>query len=110
MVVKTSYIPDAIVKILSLGCLPLTINDGEIFVEANDCPEHVEPQKLAGREISSTSPIEVKFSLPQKLMNPVGIREPVVKMVCQFSYTYDGKHCEYRNEKIYKRGRFENVS
>src|SRR5689334_3268831 len=52
-------VPTAIVKILSLGSLPLTINQGEIFIEADHYPEHVQPKKLNGREIGPIHPIEV---------------------------------------------------
>jgi hypothetical protein len=94
-------VPAAIVKILSLGSLPLTINDGEIFIEASHYPERVQPQKLDGREITPVCPIEFKLPLPLKLINPSGIREPVVKIVCNFSYGKDNQR--YHNEKTYNR-------
>jgi len=91
--------PDLIVTILSLGSLPLTINEGEVFIEAEHYPEHVKTHKLDGREISSAHPIEVRFPLPGKLIDPQGIGKPVIKLVCQFSYGKDGE--QYNEERVY---------
>jgi hypothetical protein len=93
-------VPEAVVKILSLGGLPLTINDGKVSIYEVHCPERVESQKLHNCEIGPTVPIERKFSLPNKLMNPSGIGEPIVKIVCEFSHSKDGT---YRKEKTYNR-------
>jgi len=90
---------EAVVKVLSLGGLPLTIDDGEAFIEASHYPKHVQPQKLHNREISSASPIELKFSLPNKLIHPPDVGEPTVKLVCNFSCGKD----RYHNEKTYNR-------
>lgn len=107
--VPTSHagVPALVVKILSLGSLPLTINDGNVFIEAQHYPERVEPQKLNNREISPVHPIECRFSLPQKLINPMGIGEPHVKLVCEFSYGKDNGR--YKEEKTYnhRSGEFE---
>jgi len=91
-------VPAAHVKILSLGSLPLTINDGEIFIEAEHYPERVKSYQLKGREINSVSPIEFDFPLPPKLTDPSGIREPVIKLVCEFSY---GNNEQHKEERIY---------
>jgi hypothetical protein len=101
------YILAAVVKILSLGGLPLTINHGEAFIEASHYPERIEPKKLDNREISSIAPIELKFTLPLKLINPMSGGKPLVKLVCQFSYGED--NTKYRQEWIYNRsnGEFE---
>jgi hypothetical protein len=108
-ILKTSYIPDAIVKILSLGSLPLTINYGEVFIEASHCPERVQTEKLSGREIGPVIPIEFKFPLPNKLMRPSGIREPKIELICQFSYGADDT---YKKKWVYnhQHGHFEEVS
>jgi hypothetical protein len=95
-----SSVPAAVVKILSLGSLPITINQGEVFIEATHYPEHVQSTKLDGREIGPIYPIEVKFPLPDKLMNPSGVGEPVVKIVCEFSYD---KGQPYKETKTYNR-------
>jgi hypothetical protein len=92
-------VPAAVVKILSLGSLPLTINDGEVFVEAEHYPERVKSYQLKDREINSICPIEVDFPLPPKLTNPSGIREPRIKLVCQFSYGPDNQ--KYKEERTY---------
>jgi len=96
VIVPTSHalVPAAIVKILSLGSLPLTINKGEVFIEASHYTERVESYKIGKREISPIHPIEFTFSLPQKLVNPSGIGPPFIKLVCQFSYGDDGE--EYK--------------
>ena len=91
----------ALVKILSLGSLPLTINHGEIFIEASHYPERVEPKKLDGREIGPLSPVEVQFTLPLKLINPWSGGKPTVKLISKFSYGEDDE--EYSDEKTYNR-------
>jgi hypothetical protein len=89
----------AVVKILSLGSLPITINHGEVFIEASHYPERVEPKKLDGREIGPVSPIEFNFSLPEKLINPWSGGKPTVKLICKFSH---GKNDEiYSDQKNY---------
>lgn len=110
-IVPTTHatVPAAIVKILSLGSLPLTINQGEVFIEASHYPERVEPQDISGREIGPITPVEAKFSLPQKLINPSGIGEPVIKLVCKFSHS--GSREPEHHEAIYNRRqrRFDNA-
>jgi hypothetical protein len=93
-----SNVPAARVEILSLGSLPLTINEGEVFIETDQRPEHVESRQLNGREISALSPIVFEFPLPEKLVNPHGVGKPVVKVVCDFSYGTDDR---YHDEKTY---------
>ena len=93
-------VPAAIVEILSLGSLPLTINNGEVFIEASHYPERVQSYNLAGREIGALQPIKLKFPLPQKLVNPQGVGESIIKLICHFFYAKNG---EYRNEKTYNR-------
>lgn len=99
--------PDLVVTILSLGGLPLTIDEGEVFIEAEHYPERVKTHKLDGREISSMHPIEVRFPLPGKLIDPQGIGEPHVKLVCHFSYGEDNQ--KYYEDWMYNRhnGEFE---
>jgi hypothetical protein len=63
-------IPAFVVKILSLGSLPLTINDGEVSIKTEHYPEGVQTEKLDGREISSVCPIEISFPLPSKFTDP----------------------------------------
>ncbi|HTU33561.1 MAG TPA: hypothetical protein VMF66_07135 [Candidatus Acidoferrum sp.] len=92
-------VPTARVKILSLGSLPITINDGEVFIESNQRPEHVQPQQLKKSEITALAPIVFDFSLPEKLVNPQGVGKPVVKVVCDFSYGKD--RSRYHEEKTY---------
>jgi len=93
------HVPAAVVKILSLGSLPLTINDGEVFITSKHYPEYVKPHKLDRREISPVHPIEVSFPLPGKLTHPIGVGEPEVKMVCKFSYGEDNER--YEEERKY---------
>jgi hypothetical protein len=90
-----------IAKILSLGSLPLTIKNGEIFIDTSERPERVESYKFDGREIGPFSPIEFNFSFPQKLVSPQSGGKPTVKLICQFSYGDNDD--EYRQEKIYNR-------
>jgi hypothetical protein len=89
-------IPAFVVKILSLGSLPLTINNGEVFIKAEHYPEHVQTEKLNGRVISPHSPIEFKFPLPLKITDPLSGGKPAVQMVCQFSYGKDAGRYEER--------------
>lgn len=100
---KTSHalVPALVVKILSLGGLPLAIDDGEIFIEASHYPDRVQPQQLSGREISPFAPIELEFSLPPKLVNPGGIGKPVIKLKCRFSYTENKERHTFSYEKTY---------
>jgi len=99
--VPTSHaaVPAFIVKILSLGSLPLTINNGEIFIKAEHYPERVQTEKFNHREISPIAPIEFKFPLPPKITDPQSGGKPKVEMVCQFSYGEDGDR--YKEEWIY---------
>jgi hypothetical protein len=96
-----AHIPAARVEILSLGCLPLTINDGEVFIESDQHPEQVQTEQLKGRKISSNAPIVFEFPLPEKLVNPQGVGKPVVQVVSNFSYDEDGKRRRYRNVHRY---------
>jgi hypothetical protein len=97
----------AIVKILSLGSLPLTINHGEVFIEAGHYPGHVEPKKLENREISAVALVELQFSLPSKLIHPLSGGKPLVKLICRFSYGMDNQ--QYYEDWTYNRnnGQFE---
>src|SRR5882724_6598903 len=54
-------VPAFVMKILSLGRLPVTINDGEVFVTAEHYPERVDAKKLGGREIGPSAPIKLEF-------------------------------------------------
>jgi hypothetical protein len=102
-------IPAFIVKILSLGSLPLTINKGEVFIKAEHYPENVQTEKLDGCEIGPLCPIELKFPLPPKITNPLSGGKPKVEMICQFSY---GEAEPYKQHWIYNHssGKFEPVS
>jgi len=44
---------------MSPGSLPLTINHGEVFIEASHYPEREQAHKLDGREIGPFSPIKI---------------------------------------------------
>ena len=107
-IVPTNHaaVPQVIVKVLSLGSLPLRINQGEAFIEASHYPERVQAQDFSNREIGPVHPIELKFSLPPKLIHPERVGEVTVKLICQFSYA-DGKG--YRSEHQYKGNQFEFV-
>jgi hypothetical protein len=100
-------VPAVRMKILSLGSLPITINEGEVFIEAEHYPERVQSHQLKRREISPACPIEIEFPLPPKITDPSGIREPQIKLVCEFSY--DGVEEPYKEERKYnhRSGRFE---
>jgi hypothetical protein len=102
-----ALVPAAVVKILSLGSLPLTINRGEVLIEASHYPEGVQSYQLRNEEISSIHPIEFQFSLPSKLTHPVGIGEPTVKMVCKFSYGKAGERYEEQRFYNHRRGWFD---
>lgn len=105
-----AHIPTARVEILSLGSLPITINDGEVFIESNQRPEHVQTEQLKGRKIAPNAPIVVEFPLPEKLVNPQGVGKPVVQVVSDFSYDEDGKCQRYYNVQKYIHPRkFEQV-
>jgi hypothetical protein len=98
----------AVVKILSLGSLPLTINQGKVFICSSDYPEAVETKKLDGCEIGPLCPIETRFPLPPKFINPIGDRKPEIKIVGDFSC---GENQQYRYEKTFNRktGHFEDT-
>jgi hypothetical protein len=102
-----SHIPTLIMEILSLGGLPLTINEGEAFITTSQYPERVQSHQLNGGEVSPFAPIKFEFSLPLNFTNPSGVGKPVIKLVCQFSYGKDNE--PYRYEKTYNhdRGWFE---
>ena len=104
---RHASVDSLIVKILSLGSLPLTIDKGEVFIEASHYPERVESKKLDSREISSVQPIELEFSLPLKLVDPPGVREPpLVKLVCKFSYSNCKSPEHYEATYDHKQGDF----
>jgi hypothetical protein len=88
---ETSHaaVPAFIVEIFSLGGLPLTIDDGKVFITSDDQPERVQTEKLGGRVISPSAPIKLKFPLAHKYTNPLSGRKPAIEMVCQFSYGAD---------------------
>lgn len=92
-----SNIPAVVVKILSLGSLPLTIHEGQVFVQTGRYPAGIQHQKLSDTQISTSYPIEVEIPLPEKYVNSPGIREKSIQVVVDFSY---GKNKErYRETK-----------
>jgi hypothetical protein len=103
-------VPAARVEIRSLGGLPLTIDDGKVFIHSKQHPEHVETEQLKGRKIGPNAPIEVKFPLPEKLVNPHGVGKPDVQVVSDFSYDEGGKRRRYRHvQKYIHPRRFEQI-
>lgn len=99
-------LPSVIIKILSLGSLPLTINQGYVAIKSNQYPEEVKPHNLDGKEISSLAPIVIEIHVHMSVLHPKGIDKTPVKLICKFSYG-DGE--TYEDEKTYKEvlNRFE---
>jgi hypothetical protein len=97
---ETSHaaVPAFVVEIFSLGSLPVTIDDGEVFITSDDHPERVQTEKLSGRVISPSAPIKIKFPVPQKYTSPLSGRKPAMEMVCKFSYGADEP---YKKKWIY---------
>lgn len=98
--------PTIIVKILSLGGLPVTVNDGHVAIEASQHPNCANPHQLKGKVISPVAPIEIEFPFKQIILQPGRPEESTVKLVCKFSY--DGDQ-EYTCEQTFNRqtDRFE---
>lgn len=89
------------VEILSLGSLPLTINDGYVKIEPIEYPGAIQPEPLAQREIGPNAPIVIEREIALKFLQPMSIRERyTVKLICKFSY---GGDKPYENEKRYNR-------
>jgi hypothetical protein len=92
--------PTVVVKILSLGGLPLTINDGYIAVETPKYPESISPYQLRGKEISPIAPIIAELPTKLFILQSSGLGEAPVKLICKFSY---GKNETYEREWIYNK-------
>jgi len=102
-------VPAFIVEIFSLGSLPVTIDDGEVFITSDDQPERVQTEKLSGRVISPSAPIKIKFPLAHRYANPLSGGKPKIEMVCQFSYGADEP---YKKKWVYNHriAQFEEVN
>jgi hypothetical protein len=94
-------VPTIHVEILSLGGLPLTINEGYVAIEPVNSPGAIKPQSLSGSAISPSAPIKRDFGIAGKFIYPMDIAERhTVKLICKFSYD-DGK--TYEDEQHYNR-------
>lgn len=87
---ECSPVPTFLLEILSLGILPRTVSEGEVFLTSENSPERVKTEKLTNREISTKAPLRIKFRLPHNVTNPSGSWETKIELVCQFSYEQDG--------------------
>jgi hypothetical protein len=85
---KTTHavVPALVVKILSLGSLPIAINDGQIFIYTGKHPEGIKHQNLSNTQVSSVAPIVFEIPLPEKDVNHPGVREKSIQLVVKFSY------------------------
>lgn len=90
--------PTLLIKILSLGGLPLTINDGYVEVQSPDESDTQKPQTLAGKEISPSAPIDIQIPIRFRTLHPQERRETPVKLVTKFSH---GDNETYENEQHY---------
>lgn len=92
--------PTIIVKIFSLGGLPLTINDGYIEIETIKYPGAIKPYPLAGKDISIFAPIEAIFKIRQGILNNEWPGESSINLICKFSY---GENEAFEKKKVYNR-------
>jgi hypothetical protein len=80
-------VPGVVVKIHSLGSLPLDIYDGQVFIKTGLHPEGVQHQTFSNTPISELRPIEWVLLLPEKYVNvPGGGRAKSIWVVVEFSY------------------------
>ncbi len=74
------------------------------MINPTQYPRAVQTYQLAGKEISSTAPIEEKFPIKMWILRSVSGEEAEIKMICKFSY---GKNESYSDEQKYNRRRHE---
>lgn len=107
---KTGHpeLPTIVVKILSLGGLPITINQGYVTINPAQYPSAIQTRELSGKEIGPDAPIEEKFPIKMGILRPISGEKTEIKLVCEFSY---GKNERYNDEQRYNRTRdqFEHV-
>ena len=92
--------PTVVVRILSLGGLPVTVNQGHVIIESSQYPDCIQPHELHGLVISQIAPIEIEFPFTIDILHSLRGVEFTVKVVCKFSY--DGDQ-EYSCEKAFNR-------
>jgi hypothetical protein len=98
----------ALVKIVSLGSLPVTIKDGNIRVESSQYEKPVESVSLAGRKISNSAPITKSIFVKNGILYPQGISAPDIKLIvelaCKSGESYSQTYYYDRTSKKYVRG------
>ena len=97
-----------VVKILSLGALPITINYGDATIYSSQYQEPIINRQFSRKEITPAHPIEVELPIKLNILHPSGIGDVEVKLVCKFSY---GENESQTEEQYYNRNtqRFETV-
>jgi hypothetical protein len=92
-------IPTIRIVILSLGGLPLTINDGYVAIEPIEHPGAIQPQSLSRKANSPAAPVVAEFEVAGKYLHPMAITERyTVKLICKFSYA---DNQSYEDEQRY---------
>jgi hypothetical protein len=97
-----------LVKILSLGSLPVTVNYGDVTVTSSQYPEPVIHEQFSRKEITTLHPIEIELPTKHGILHPDGVGTPEIKLVCKFSYGEDQQ--SYTEEQYYNQRtrKFEN--